>query len=169
MGLDITAYEKVTLVRAMTVKQANAEDYDPYDRKETLLYLDHPSRTQHDGMTEGAYAYDGETMHFRAGSYGGYNQWRSWLAAMTGTTDQAIWDNPKPGPFVELIHFSDCEGFIGPQTSAKLAKDFEDWADRAVAFSKGLDADDGRWFGAQYDKWANAFHIAAKGGAVKFH
>ena len=34
-------------------------------------------------------------------------------------------------PFVELLNFSDCEGFIGPKTSAKLHADFLEWDEKA--------------------------------------
>lgn len=162
MGLDITAYQHVRLLRAMTVQQANAEDYDPGDRAGTLLYVDHPSRTQHDGMTEGVYEVSGAEYGFRAGSYGGYNGWRAALARLIGTTDEAIWADPKLAPFVELIHFSDCEGFIGPQTSAKLAKDFAEWDERAA---EALD----QWELRVYRSFTKAFRLASADGAVQFH
>ena len=38
-------------------------------------------------------------------------------------------------PFVELINFSDCEGVIGPEVAAKLAKDFADYEFSASAFA----------------------------------
>lgn len=166
MGLDITAYEKVRLVKAMTAEESNALDYD--EPGETLLYLDHPSRTQHDGMPEGSYAYAGRKMSFRAGSYSGHNWWRSKLAEMTGTTDEALREQEtRSGPFVALICFSDCEGFIGPKTSAALASDFEAWRVRAVEFSKTVSKDGAYWLGI-YEKWASAFTIASKEGVVAF-
>lgn len=162
MGLDISSFEHVALLRAMTVKQANAEDYDPGERSEVLLCLDHPSRTQHDGMTEGVYVYSGKVHGFCAGSYGGYNRWRSALARMVGTTDWQAWDDPRPGPFVELINFADNEGFIGPRTSAKLAADFRQWDERAKVALDG-------WMYERYRLWLKAFELASRDGAVKFH
>ncbi len=69
--------------------------------------------------------------------------------------------------FRELIHFSDCEGFIGPKTSAKLAADFAAWRDSAAAMAAQIDQ--GRWHLEKYNEWARAFETAAKGGVVKFH
>lgn len=171
MMLDITAYPNVALKRSLTVTQANEEDYDPGPNEEALLYVDHPTRTQHDGMPEGIYNYLGKPYGFRAGSYGGYNAWRSELARLIGTTDEEIWRNPQPGPFVELIHFSDCEGFMGPQTSKKLAADFDAWEERAAKHvpGSGWGAADAKWFIDAYRRWSKAFHLAADGGAVQFH
>lgn len=167
MGLDITAYRTATLHKAITLKEWNAgacEEYDDGNRE--FLYSDHPSRTQHDGMPEGVYDVS-DGFGFRAGSYGGYNQWRAWLASVIGKTDQEIWDRPEPGPFVELIHFSDCEGFMGPKTSAKLAKDFAEWRDRAVVHASA--AQNAEWLVKKYDDWAKAFALAADSGVVKFY
>lgn len=76
-------------------------------------------------------------------SYGGYNVWRENLAKLAGypLTDYeenwikqchaaGAWD-VEEGPFHELIHFSDCEGTLGPVVCAKLAKDFEEFMSKA--------------------------------------
>lgn len=116
-------------------------------------------------MAEGAYAYSGEKYVFRAGSYTGYNQWRDWLSDVVGVP-RAGNGRPNEGPFVELIHFADNEGFIGPKTAAELVEDFAAWRPRAVAAAP---AEDGAYYVEKYDAWAKAFAIAAKGGAVQFH
>ena len=59
------------------------------------------------------------------------------LAGYAGADD--AWERTD-GPFWELINFSDCEGVIGPKTSAKLAGDF-------AAFQEKADAHHGQWFG----------------------
>jgi len=170
MGLDVTAYKRVTLVRAMTVQQANAENYDPWPRSETLLYVDHPCRTQHDGMVEGAYAYEG-AFCFHAGSYHGYNLWRNRLADLVGVA-RAGTQGSHGGPFAELIHFADNDGFIGPRTAAKLAADFDTWRDRASGILSGGSASlcviSFSWWFEMYECWSRAFHLAANGGAVQF-
>ena len=86
---------------------------------------------------------------------------------MSGTTTSAVWTNQPPGPFVELINFADDEGFIGPKTCAKLAKDFVDNRDKAVAFCAR--SPDGDWFLRNYDKFADGFSFVGPEGACKFH
>lgn len=109
-------------------------------------------------------------MHFRAGSYSGYNAWREWLAkTIHGVTPQTIWDNPDQyigKPFYELIEFSDCEGTIGPKISAKLAEDFRNY----FADIDSLDeTDDVDCYKTKYRDWQKAFELAANTGAVCFH
>jgi hypothetical protein len=72
-----------------------------------------------------------------------------------------------PGPFWELIQFADNEGYIGPTVAAKLATDFANWADRAKEFAK--DPEVGEWWLVSYNKWRQAFELAADGGVVDFH
>ena len=178
MGLDITAYEKVSLIRAMSVREYNedeqAQEEVGRDERKTLLCQD-SERPQSDGMPDGIYATSGKSAGFRAGSYGGYNQWRNTLSQMMlGKSAEAVWrmcalpvtatkrEAGKPLPFVELINFSDCDGFIGPKTSAKLAKDFAENRSR-------IPVDTDRWFVDKYEQWARAFALAANGGVVDFH
>ena len=97
---------------------------------------------------------------FRAGSYSGYNQWRNQLANLVGTTDKRIWENPVPGPFVELINFSDCEGTIDSKTSAKLAKDFQEYQGEANIKDEH--------FVQIYNHFRIAFECASDGGSVVF-
>lgn len=69
-------------------------------------------------------------------------------------------------PFIELIGFSDCEGYIGPIVSNKLFKDFESNRDKALEFSKSKNVD---WFIRLYDDFMEGFRIASNDGAVCFH
>ena len=73
-------------------------------------------------------------------SYSAYNRWREALAKLAGypysdleefTGHQIGAFDVECGPFHELVCFSDCEGTIGPKTSAKLYQDFCDFQDRA--------------------------------------
>lgn len=112
---------------------------------------------------------------FRAGSYSSYNTWRDELARMAGYApvkgrseyghDYAAgaWA-ADGGPFNELIDFSDCEGTLSAETCCKLAKDFEEWEDKARDFG----ASD-PWFFELYQKWAEACRIASHGGYIDFH
>ena len=169
MGLDITAYAKVTLVRAIEAKDYNKDEdaqslVDSGDHR--YFCQDSDDRPQSEGMPAGIYATAGASFGFRAGSYGGYNAWRNQLARlMLDMSDEQVWnaaeDSLAGRPFVELIDFSDCEGFIGPKTCAKLSADFANNQEKA---NKGDE-----YFRAKYADWRKAFAIASEGGAVDFH
>lgn len=165
MGIDISWYR-------------NLHEPLPYDRDtfegedDRVTFFDNdafPGRIE--GIdTNLSYKYD-ESDDFRAGSYSDYNRWRDTLAKLvgwdagidhTGQLSHCIdaWDGVE-GPFSELINFSDCEGTIGPVVSAKLAKDFADYQEKADA--------EGGDFADRYAKWREAFEQAAQNGAVAFH
>jgi hypothetical protein len=159
MGLDITAYQTVKLEIPCTLQQlASMRDRDRDD--EVFLFNELVFEARCDGLAHGFYTVSGGRRDFRVGSYGSYNDFRRGLAALVGETPERIWGDPDfKGPFAELINFSDCEGFIGPWTSDKLAKDFE-----AYRFKAG-----GGDFGRLYAEWLAAFKLASQTGAVKFH
>lgn len=157
MGLDITAYEHVTFVQS----------HAPQATFHGLVHLypnpDFVARA--DGLADGRYRVEGEQHAFRAGSYSGYNEWRRLLASLVGVQCQDVWNagEAEPAfPFKDLINFSDCEGFIGPKTSAKLACDFKRWHERASSHAD-------TYWQKKYEEWMRAFHIAAGKGVVKFH
>lgn len=170
MGLDITAYERVVLVKGIGVKEYGKDDDAQSMAEENgHAYLCNvPSGlSQADGMPDGVYRTEGRSTGFRAGSYGGYNAWRAWLSRtildMSPETIWAMTDAARAGlPFVELINFSDCEGFIGPQTCAKLARDF---AQNKHKIPRDADSYDVQ----KYNEWQEAFALAAGHGAVDFH
>jgi hypothetical protein len=177
MGLDITAYRKITKIDA--VFDADGEPIDPATREpidyDMRAYVndDFPGRA--DEIEDRAIYKAEDSMGFRAGSYGGYNGWRNSLAKLAGyplgqyeqydrkwdSYCVACWEG-KEGPFSELIHFSDCEGVIGASVAAKLAKDFAD-------FQEAADGVDDDYFILKYAEWRKAFEMAADGGAVSFH
>lgn len=172
MGLDISAYRKMTAV-AESVTPEEAED-SGYIR--VFIHPDFPGRCPE--FSEDAY-YTAERM---TGSgrfgfpYSYYSRWRDRLAALAGNPAtmlfrygvteashaKTVWDNPVPGSrFVELINFSDCEGWLGTAVCAKLAADFDHFQGSAREFG-----DD---FFSVYEKFREAFHFASDGGAVRFH
>ena len=158
MGLDITAYQVVTKLNVTSADETWEADGLWIDEEQPFNRLD--------GLETGAYAVSGDRYAFRAGSYSGYNEWRRMLARMVGVIDRELWNDhseaAKATPFYELICFSDAEGTIGPKTCAKLAKDFDDWADRAKASGD-------RYWLEKYQDWSKAFHLAAERGVVDFH
>lgn len=178
MGLDITAYEHVTLVEAITGEKLKEMKWEHplYDRDDHeflyVVYEDH--RERFDDLVEGFYKPSGAVLRFRAGSYGGYNHWREKLAKMIGTTPQDLWNEndsaaARSTPFYELICFSDCDGVIGPKTSAKLYADFKEHRNKAGKAPESGYHDDDTYFASLYVQWMNAFDLASRGGVVRFH
>jgi hypothetical protein len=112
MGLDVTAFRNARIVEAYGYSAYNANGIDRLD-----------------GIPEGQYLGDDE-INFRAGSYGGYNEWRRWLSTtFLGVAPEVVWHNADDyagKPFFELINFGDNEGAFGPKTSLKLANDFRE-------------------------------------------
>lgn len=184
MGLDITAYGKLTKIDV--VFDADGEPIDPVTREcvdydlHAYLNPDFPGRAD-DIEDRAVYRAEG-SMGFRAGSYGGYNCWREDLAKLAGYPaipvdrhgsgntqmrhDGGAFD-ASCGPFWEAICFSDCEGVMGSAVSAKLAKDFSEWDERAKQYGESLSQQN--WFYAKYQEWRKAYEMAADGGAVEFH
>ena len=126
MGLDITAYRKLTPKPEVDYY---GKDTDPYFYarfdQDTIDCVQKFWPGHCDGLKAGVFSF-AEQHEFRAGSYSGYNYWRDWLAGISGWGDaEQCWNSDKTeGPFYELINFSDCEGVIGPKVAAKLARDF---------------------------------------------
>lgn len=179
MGLDITAYKGIKKLDVLF--NENEEAVDPVTREPigwdtyTRLYVNSnfPGRAD-DIQDRACYAYD-DMDGFRAGGYGGYNQWRDELAKLAGYPQGEyeqygrMWPshcvecwNGATGPFSELIYFSDCEGTIGTAVSKKLAADF-------AAFQTKADEHPDEWFREKYADWRKAFEMASEDGCVSFH
>ena len=171
MGLDISYYGRASKVDEDRLAKAKAAAKYPdevgewaYDNGWTVPYINPDFLERSDGI-ESDTVFEAETSEgFRAGSYGGYSDWRERLGALVGITDLNAWweAGSEPGPFSELLHMSDCEGVIGPVTSAKLYADFVEWEDRARTC-------DHQWWWELYEKWREAFRVASDRGFVEFH
>lgn len=156
MGLDITAYGSYEEVENPTVKELEdgrviSIGNDPLfddrgDRLRDALYVRLP---------------DASSISFRAGSCSTYNDWRWWLCLRAlASSPVKVWHNPEEyadKPFYELIHFTDCDGFIGPDTCAKLYKDF---------CAHQIEGED--WHLSLYGKFKTAFDWAKDNGFVRF-
>ena len=167
MGLDITAYRTAVFERAMR----SDEDPDTLGNAFRFIYTVPAFAAQADGMQSGFYRVpSGDAVHaFPAGSYSGYNHWREWLCRLVhAVAPSTLWHDTTGkyagAAFFELINFADNEGVIGPKTSAKLAKDFAEWQDRADA--AGAEA---RGYLGLFNDFRKAFKLAAGNGCVKFH
>ncbi len=120
MGLDIYTLRSPVFVKPR--EQATDDDSD------ALTYIygdDFPDRL--DGLRPGMYRGDQE--RHGGWSYGGYNRLRELLSeAAYGVEAREVWARPERfashalSGLVALIHFSDCEGAIGPLTSARIAE-----------------------------------------------
>jgi hypothetical protein len=177
MGLDITAYRRIT--KLDVALDSDDEPVDPITREpvgydfRAYLNADFPGRA--DEIEDRAIYSAEDSMCLHAGGYGGYNHWREQLAELAGYIPEdyeqygrvrkshcmPCW-NGAEGPFAELINFSDCEGVIGCSVSAKLAKDFAEFQSKA-------DSHKDEYFRAKYTEWRKAFEMAADQGAVEFH
>ena len=174
MGLDISAYRGLKAAPdAALGGDGNPQDWDSHVvfRQTALDYTEKewPGRTE--GLRAGVYA-PTEAFSFRAGSYSGYNYWRNQLAVLAfGKPAEKVWADAsiKAGPFYELIHFSDCEGVIGPVVSKKLAADFVENQQKAEMSAAAMGLGEGDFFLRSYANWRRAFEMASDGGAVDFH
>lgn len=176
MGLDVTAYQG--LIKLDCVFDADGEPIDPITREPiddcflALANRDFPGRAE--GLEhKGVYTYL-DCMSGPSLGYGEYNGWREQLAKLAGYQPVAVkvmgrtellhsvacWDD-RPGPFTELINFTDCDGVIGPVVSARLFADFVQFDEKA----KSVGGD----FYETYREFFDCFRMAAQGGAVHFH
>lgn len=164
MGLDI--------LYAADLKRVAVDDGDEaidaaYEAGLLHVYANPCFPDQADGLETGFYRGQGRG-DFRAGSYDGYNAFRGALCkAALGVDPHEVWSNPTEfadRPFYEMIHFSDCEGVIGPKTSAMLAADFVIHRDRVRPVFEGVS----EWWGELYGSWATAYATASQNGAVMF-
>lgn len=161
MGLDITSHGFLVKVDEKETRERYKDGLPEY-----FIEIRHNIKEfaeQSADLIPGLYLGQSR-LKFRAGSYSGFNSWRDNLARfMDHASARALWENPQPGPFVELINFSDCEGLIGPKVAAKLMVDFLYHRERAQTW-----ATDSYWL-TKYDEWLAACLVAARAGCIEFH
>lgn len=177
MGLDISAYRGLT--KLDVVFNSDGELLDAATHLPITEYFkayvnsDFPGREN--WIEHGAvYSF---TYHERvfSRSYSGYSRWRETLSKVAGyppvhlgngkfSHAAAAWENlvEPDAPFYELINFADNEGVIGPETAARLLRDFRAFDGRA----KDTTDDD---FYEGYCDMRRGLEIAADGGALDFH
>lgn len=176
MGLDIRAFNGL--------KKLEDQTEDAFSKHNNCVNLI-PNDTlfkQSSGLS-GYYLFKGDYLTFRAGAYSSYGKWRSMLCEMMGYQPiEKLWssfnreeslnvvletvlDENTNDPFMELICFSDCEGFIGTRVSKKLYNDFVN--NRQKAFDYSASKNNSDWL-SLYDDFLNAFKIASKNGCVEF-
>lgn len=180
MGLDIHAASHLRYVGPipeMTELERLEEEFNNQGKcLEDVYFLLSPNGSIWEehlaGMKPGLYKYTKATEKygFWAGSYGYYNWWREHLCRFAlGVEPSEVWEDPERfagRPFVELINFTDCDGWIGTKLAAKLAADFCDHEEEAEKFAASLK--DKESFIENYRDFACVFEIAAQRGAVEF-
>jgi len=192
MGLDIIAISQIRQIHVPEDIELWSDAYYDWEQEQdfdgSVWNLDrHPHFTeQFKGLPIGSVVGEGEEYGFRAGSYGGYGEWRDLLAKVAlGMGAKDLWvkmdDNGqsyKDIPFSEHINFSDADGIIGPIASKKLhndyvkyEKDINGMLDRFYLKFEDfeIDGETYTWFKQKYKEWKEAFRIASNNGAVIFH
>ena len=157
MGLDITAYRKLKVVTNPQIDEdGELINWDTeWKPGASMDWSEENFPGRGEGIdSEKVYTWE-EEYGFRAGSYSGYNRWRSEL-------EEFAIDNS----FQELINFADNEGVIGTVVSKKLVKDFIENEERAIEYDLALG--ENNWWINQYRKWKKAFEMAADDGAINF-
>lgn len=173
MGLDIKYFSHV--------KEDSNGDLNPNYNGFFTYQLGSLKKDKYYSQTD-----ESESGSFRAGSYGGYNEWRNKLAQMAGYGSASnVWQDFNVNirylklkkiegkkvnikPFYELINFSDCEGLIGPEICKKLYQDFLDFDEKAKLFNNETYIPFGNFFYAKYQEWKEAFRVASDNGLVLF-
>lgn len=168
MGLDITAYSHLKLLGT----HVDVEDWcEDDDHLQAYAYSSFPASFRGIEITSnkgelimgGCYETTPRTeeTRFRAGSYGGYGDWRRDLSHQF---------NPEEDPdlpFYELIYFADNDGCIGPEAARDLLADFREHREKYLPGER-----DEYWekhYRELYDHWTRAFELAAEDGMVRFH
>lgn len=173
MRFSITAYKKLIAVDA--IFDAEGTPIDPKTKAPIENWVKGYSSNEfpnqaNDFTGQGIWKHSGSITFF-FGPYDGYNDWLNSLAKLAGYPEtKCEWEcrkdmrfdatcrNGDPGPFFELIYFSNSAGVIGSETAAKLAQDFAAYNERAM--------EAGKYFYKPYWKWHTACNTAADGGLV---
>ncbi|MFO0844011.1 MAG: hypothetical protein U0797_16695 [Gemmataceae bacterium] len=177
MGLDIHAASHLRYLRPIP----QGEEFDRLEQEADrqgkclddvyfLLSPNHPDWEGHLADLEpGLYEYTAasEQHDFRAGPYSYYNLWREHLSQLAlGVDPSVVWEDPERfagRPFVELIHFTDCDGGIGTRLASKLATDFRAHEAKVAEFAASLEDDED--FINNYRDFTRAFELARKGSS----
>lgn len=181
MGLDISAYSNIKVERVMPEYDERYEDSEHW--RIEYINTHFPHAIEGTDWDRGGYLLWTETpeteqIHFRAGSYSGYNFFRATLAEFSfglepttvgSSKHKEMWnhiDTWRGEPFWEMINFSDAEGTIGPKTCEKLFTDFDVHRQRFVDKVK---EEDFNYYVDLYDDWTKAFRLGSQNGIVSFH
>lgn len=172
MGLDITAYSNIKKdeengevlgLYSTGFIQSNLKEFETnYEILDEDGEVIEPLLTCDDGYG------------FRAGSYGGYGEFRRILCTAINEIDLSeMWENDNKIsiqnlPFFWLLNFSDCEGYIGTDYCKILYKDFVNNEDKFREAMKEFE-DYGQYYIDTYLDFKNALEVASNNGVLSFH
>lgn len=137
MGLSITGYTNVHVIREVTPDELT--DYDFMDNNQDQTLLVHPNWPERMDGTDsdveefnpgGSYLFtaDEKTLSWATG-YGGYMRLREILCEVTNSIPvQRLWSMEDPSGFYlyELLCFADNEGTIGSAACARISQELND-------------------------------------------
>ena len=116
-----------------------------------------------DYLPNGLFRSTGNKLPKDLGDNDRYQQCKQVLAEkIVGRTIPGIFEEPTPGPFLELLYFDErgSHYMIGPKTCEKLARDFADHRGQAERIGGAFYS----WFSAMQE----LFEMASRSGAVRF-
>lgn len=185
MGLDITAYRKVTALEGAVFDHhgepmmADGTDLWDVEFPWFTVYANDSFPGREHPLIDGKIMKAEGSMGFRAGGYCWYSDWRDSLARLAGWPQANSSDEhgnrflfqlsaclASGGPLWEWLCFSDCEGTIGSTAAKKILEEMSAMNPRPENF-----ADENVYsnFMAKWEDWLLAFEMAADGGCVRFH
>ena len=188
MGVSITAYSR------MEVTEPHPLTDDCYDADHVNVFADPSHAASYEGLadadktttTDRGWTFIGgrcyqptqqtKTLDVADMSHGGYSRWRAIVArAAYGVSPEDVWanlDRFTGAPFIELVHFADNEGSIGPVAAARLAAAFSDPARRThyleTLLWQGFEPRIVDYYAGWWDAFAAGFTLAADGGLVRY-
>lgn len=176
MGLDCTAYSKAVVTEHRVDEWCDVDGHEQafaYKGFEASFRGLADAELTFSGEFIGGRCYDirqATRFAFCAGSYGGYNAFRTRLAKVFLEVDpREVWNRPGKYaelPFFELINFADNEGCIGPEAALDLYGDFvahrDAWRAACADDTYSIDLD-------RYENWLKACELAADSGFIDFH
>jgi len=171
MGLDVTFYHSMKPAAA----PEGTECLQEWAEENEAIWIS-PGEVELQGLhfphipklTEGVFHVTAAETDLPSRAYSSYNRWRDDLARYAGYgSAEKAWRDYSKGPFYELIHFSDCEGFILDPAIGKLYQDFLD--NRGRIFDLVPEGIEGDRFKSYYQDWVEGLReVANKDGLVYF-
>lgn len=177
MGLSICAYVDLKAAPEFVDENDEGEDGDAYEAYyESLLDLTQCSafEDRSGSVAPGLYeATEYETA--LSMSYNGYGTFREMLAKAVGYPaipfprnedllhSNGCWQSDS-GPLYELINFSDCEGYLGPEAVAKISRDLIEYREQILAEIGHIE-----FFKSEFEDLSRVFeYVAAHNGVAVF-
>ena len=157
MKLRVIAYSGLVAMREIICAEHPRAVHDG------LTFAVHPGFLRHaDGVDPRLVYRARKQFEFDAGAFSAHVAWLEALARLIGIEFlDLFWQSPQPGPFAELLNFTDGDATIGPSMCAKLGRDFAQWAHLAARHQN-------RQFRLKYALWRHAFETGASDGCVAF-